>query len=790
MILKWITRSLIGLLVLVLLVGLSGYFYLKHTLPQISGRMTLAGLEQTVSIQREPNGIVHIQAQTSADLFFAQGVVHAQDRLWQMEFQRRQGAGRLSEIFGKATLGMDKLLRTWGFYRAAEVAYTNLSATGKATIDAYVNGINAYLATKPSLPLEFQLLGFFPEPWTPADVMVWAKMMAFGLTRNRKTELKRYHLLAKGLSRERIAQLMPLSPENGPALFSLMPKRMLSFEKRVSVESPEKTRPNDANRKSAEALLAMMKRLPTLAGASNNWVLGGSRTLSGKPLLANDPHLLLGIPSTWHLMHLEGPDENVIGATLPGLPSIIIGHNNHIAWGITNVTADVEDLYVLQESDDGKGYLYQNQVKPYQTRTETIHVKGEPPVALTVRETVYGPVISDVVEDIPDAAPLALRWIGHHPFDTTLDAYFTLNKAQNWTEFKAAMKRYVVPSQNFVYADVKGNIGYFASGLLPIRKPGHSGLYPMPGNGEWDWQGFIPFEELPEMFNPEQDYIFTANQNIAPSDYPYTISLEWTGYYRSTRIEHKIRNQEKHSIAHMVAMQLDTISLLHKDFVPVLQKLTPTSVRGQQWRERLLTWDGNMSLNSQEATVFHSWYVGLSGLTKPETGEEYWIDYPSYFLTAMQNGDVACEALKMTCLEYATQVLEQTLARWDDKIPAWGQLHQATFKHPLLTHTPLAFFSDRKIPFAGDMFTINKAIYDPENFRMIHGASYRQVIDLAKLDNSRYIHPMGQSGQLLSPHYDDLLPLWQKGEYLPNKTKDYPVADRLVLEPLMSDSNN
>ncbi len=777
MILKWITRILTGLLVLVLLVGISGYFYLKHTtLPQTTGRMTLTGLAQTVSIQREPSGIVHIQAQTQADLFFAQGVVHAQDRLWQMEFQRRVGAGRLSEVLGEGTLDMDKLLRTWGFYRAAEVAYTSLSATSKAAIDAYVDGINAYLATNPPLSLEFQLLGFSPEPWTPADVMVWAKMMAFNLTTNRETELKRHHLLAKGLSRERIAQLMPLYPENGPALFSFAFERMLSLQGIVSVKS----------QKQAEALLAMMKRLPTFAGASNNWVLGGSRTTSGKPLLANDPHLALGIPSTWHLMHLEASDYNVIGATLPGMPCIIIGRNTHIAWGVTNVGADVEDLYVLQETDDGNGYLYKNQVKPYQIRTETIHVKGSPSVKLNVRETIYGPVISDVVEDIPEAAPLALRWIGHHPVDTTLEAYFALNQAQNWTEFKAAMKHYVVPSQNFVYADVKGNIGYFAPGLLPIRKPSHTGLYPMPGNGEWDWQGFIPFEELPEMFNPEQDYIFTANHNITPPDYPYTISVEWTGSgsYRAARIEQKIRSQEKHSLTDMLALQLDTISLLYQDFVPVLQQITPTSARGQQWRERLLAWDGNMSLDSQEATVFQTWYVGLSGLTKPETGEEYWIDYPRYFLNAMLHSDIACEALKMTCVEYAAQVLEQTLARWGDNIPAWGQLHQATFNHPVLTHTPLAFLSDRKMPFSGGGTTVNKARYDPKDLRMVHGPSYRQVIDLAEMNNSRYIHPMGQSGHLLSPHYDDLLSLWQKGEYLRKKTKDYPVAARLVLEPV------
>jgi len=773
---------------------LSKFWVLALTMPQTTGRIKLAGLAQTVSIQREPNGVVHIQAQNPADLFFAQGVVHAQDRLWQMEFQRRVGAGRLSEIFGESALEKDKLLRTWGFYQAAKTAYASLSLEGKALTNAYVNGINAYLATHPPLSLEFKLLGFSPEPWTAADVMVWGKMMAFDLATNRRTELKRYQLLAKGLSKERIAQLMPLYPENGPALFSSNSKTDTALNSLSSGDLPrsalERGRGHVDSQKQAEALLAILEEIFPNGGThhaskgSNNWVLGGSRTTSGKPLLANDPHLGLGIPSIWHLMHLEAPGYNVVGATLAGLPSVVIGRNTHIAWGVTNLKADVEDLYILQESDDGSGYVYQNQIKPYQIRTEVIHVKDKPPVKLKVRETVYGPVISDVVKDFAQAAPLALRWTALHPDDTTLEAYLALNRASNWSEFKAAMKHYVVANQNFVYADIKGNIGYFAPGRVPIRKPGHTGLYPMPGNGDWDWQGFIPFEELPEMFNPEQDYIFTANHNITPPDYPYTISLEWANNssYRAARIEQLIRSREKHSLADMLKMQQDTMSLFYKEFMPIIHSLTPTSERGQQWRKRLLAWDGNMSAVSQEATVFQAWYVGLLGITKAETGEEYWGGYPHYFLNAIQNGDVACKALKMTCLEYATQVFEQTLARWGKDIPAWGQLHQATFNHSLLTHTPLAFLSDRKMPFGGDRFTVNVAAYVFEDLKMVHGASYRQVIDLAEMDNSRYIHPMGQSGHLLSPHYDDLLPLWQKGEYILIPTKDYPQAETLILE--------
>ena len=770
MILKFLGRTLAGLLILIFLIGFLGYLYLKHTtLPQTQGQMTLPGLMESVSVHREPNGIVHIIAKNQTDLFFAQGIVHAQDRLWQMENQRLFGSGRLSEVFGKALLDIDKLSRTWGFYHLAENAYANLSPAGKATVEAYRNGINAYLATNPPLPLEFKLLGYSPTAWTPADVIVWTKMMSFSLATNRNTELKRYQLLAKGLSRERIAQLMPFNFD----------------DESVAPFSPNILKPTAADQKQTDSLLAMTSLIPTFVEASNNWVLGGSRTTSGMPLLANDTHLRLRVPSTWHLMHLEAPDFNVIGATLPGLPCVIIGHNTQIAWGVTNLYGDVEDLYILQETEDGSGYVYQNESQPYQIRTEVIKVKNESPVSLKVRETVHGPVISDVVDKIPNAAPLALRWIGHHPANTTFDAYLALNQASNWTEFKNAMRHYVAPSQHFVYADVQGNIGYFVPGLLPIRKPGHNGLYPMPGNGEWDWQGFIPFAELPQQFNPESDYIITANNQIPVPNYPYTISLEWKKY-RAMRIEQLVRSQEKHKLADMLTMQQDMLSLLYKDFIPIFEQLQPTSARAEQWRQRLLAWDGILSPDSQEATVFQAWYLGLSGLIKAETGEDDWHQYPRYFLNAMQNGDSACEALKMTCLEYATVILEQTLAQWDKNIPAWGQLHQATFNHSFLTHTPLAFLSDRQVPFGGDRFTVNAGRYDPpEGLKMIHGATYRQVVDLSNVEASRYMYPIGQSGHVLSPQYDDLLPLWQKGEYLPMQTKDYQVAETLILEPMI-----
>lgn len=770
MILNWIVLIFVGMLVLGFLGGVLGYWYLKYTtLPQTRGRLQLVGLTEAVFVKREPNGIVHIQANNLADLLFAQGVVHAQDRLWQMDFQRRTGTGRVSEILGQSGLEIDKLSRIFGFHRAAETAYSHLSATGKFAVEAYVNGINAYLATNPPLPIEFKWLAYVPELWTPVDVLVWLKVISLQLGLNLDKELQRYCFLAGGLTQERIAQLMPLYPGNDSALF---------FQEGI----PE---PNEADKKQAEALLAIIEGLTGVTGgASNNWVLGGSRTNTGKPFLANDPHLPLSIPAIWHLMHLEAPGYNAIGATLPGIPSVIIGRNTQIAWGVTDLSADVQDLYVLQESQDGSGYIYQNQVKPYQIHNEVIHIKGKPSVNLSVRETIYGPVISDLVEKIPDALPLALQWTAFQPVDNTLESFLNINQASNWTEFKAALQHYVVPSQNFVYADVKGNIGYFAAGLLPIRKQKHYGLYPMPGNGDWDWQGFIPFKELPEQFNPEQDYIYTANHNIMPPDYPYTLSLEWAAYpYRARRIEQLIGKRQKHSFTDMQQMQLDTISLLYWDFRPIIYQLTPTSEQGQRWRERLLAWDGNVSMQSQEATVFYTWYIGLTKLLKLETRKEYWYLYPQYFVNAIANNDIACQTLKITCIEYATQVLEKILTQRGKSIPPWGKLHQATFKHPLQNYTLFALFSSRKIPFGGERFTLNMAWYNPKNFAMSEGPCYRQLIDLADMENSRYIQIMGQSGHLLSSQYDNMLEPWQKGEYFRMQTKNYPIANTLTLEP-------
>ena len=776
-VLKILGRVLAGLIVLALLLALGGYYYLKNTtLPQTSGRLVTPGLSAPVEILRDTNGIVHVKAANEHDLFFGQAVAHAQDRLWQMEFQRRIGAGRLAEVLGEAAVPTDRFLRTLGAYRAAAQAYENLPDDLKAIVDAYVDGINAYLASNPPLPLEFKLLGFEPEPWTPADVLVWQKMMSYDLSGNYEEELLRYRLLARGLSKARIEALIPGYPAAAPTIVRRVPERL-----RPPPAAPEEA-PTPAPQGAAwvEELLAVARALPSSLEASNNWVVGPERSATGKPLLANDPHLGLSAPSIWMLMELESPTYRVTGATFPGLPTVVIGKNERIAWGVTNHAADVQDLYLLDETDGG--YRYRGEVRPYRIRRETIAVKDADPVVLEVRETVYGPVISDAV-DAPQGQALALRWVSLEPEDETMAAFYGIGKAANWEEFTAALLRLKAPSQNFVYADVEGNIGYFAPGRVPVRKPGHSGKYPVPGTGEWDWTGFVPPEALPRAYNPPEGYIVTANNRSTPEGWPYVFTYDWAQGFRAERIERLIRAKAKLSPEDFARIQGDEVSLMARSFRPVLERIQPQSDRAREWRSKLLAWDGGETAGSLEASVFQAWYAELARLPEAEVGQPYWNE-PRYLRRALLEGDPACEARGTSCLDFAAQALERALARLDalGGIVPWGQLHPAVFDHGVMTHQPqLRRFFDREIAHGGDRFTVNMGAYDFATFRMNHGPSYRQIVVLGHPEQSYWIHPMGQSGNVLSRHYADLLPLWAAVEYLHMGSGD-PV-DRLVLEP-------
>jgi penicillin amidase len=762
-------KLLVTVLTVPLLAVGGAYLGLRHlSMPHLSGALPLSGLRDRVVIEREPIGIVHVRARNDQDLLFSQGVVHAQDRLWQMEFQRRIGAGRLAEVLGPEAVSRDRYLRTWGFHRAARFAYEHLDDEARNLIDSYAAGINAYLATEPPLPPEFHLLGVRPEPWTGPDVLVWSKLMAYNLADNRRAELRRYRLLARGLSPERIATLMPLYPGEH-----------LPEQARLDV-GPIAVPP--VARQSEDLLALDGANRDHLPQASNNWAIHGLRTSTGLPLLANDVHLGMQMPSTWHLMHLRSPGLDVIGATLPGLPLVIIGRNPDIAWGVTNLAADVEDLYLLTERDGG--YLYRGQVRPFDTREELIEVRDAKPVRIQVRESLFGPVISDVVENPKGAPPLALRWTGHDPDDTTFRAFLEINRARDWDQFRTALTHYVAPGQNFVYADRVGHVGYLASGRVPLRRTRHSGLYPVPGDGDWDWQGYIPASELPASLDPPEGLVVTANQRITGPDYPHRISYEWgADPYRAERIGQQLAARSGHDRASMETLQQDTITLLYRELRPVLETMEPRSEAAKIWLPRLLSWDGDASADSRESTVFHAWYRSISMLPAKETGARYWSGYPRFLIRALTEGDAACRGNRGGCLDFATRAFEKALEDLGNDPLAWGELHRAHLPHSVLTHSPLKILSDRVLNHGGSPYTVNSGGYRQEDWVMYHGASYRQIIDMAKPESSIFVIAGGQSGNWLSNGYGDQLPLWQKGIYLPMRREGYEVAETLVLTP-------
>ena len=483
------------------------------TQPQLDGTLTLPGLRAPVEIVRDAQGIPHITAQSISDAHFALGFVHAQDRLWQLEMNRRVAAGRLAEILGPSALPTDRVLRTLGVRRNAERIYANLSAESRDALDAYSRGVNAYLAQRSGpLPPEFLLTRApAPEPWQPADSLGWQTMMAWDLGGNWGQELLRMRL-AQRWSVEEINQLLAPYPGQAP----------LDTRDYTSLYRPL--------RATAEQLAAVKEAAPPsyVEGmGSNNWVVSGALAETGKPLLANDPHLSLGVPSLWYFAHLSAPGLNVIGATLPGLPNVVLGRTDRIAWGFTNTGPDVQDLFIERiNPDNPREYLTPDGWKAFSQRVEVIKVKGAEAVELLVRDTRHGPVISAAMPAVDKASlrqgyVIAFSWTALRPDDKTFQAGIKLNRARDWNDFVEAMRDFGAPQQNVVYADVEGNIGFIAPARLPVRKPENDlkGLAPAPGwDARYDWAGFVPFEELPRAFNPVSQRIVTANQKIVGPD--------------------------------------------------------------------------------------------------------------------------------------------------------------------------------------------------------------------------------------------------------------------------------
>lgn len=770
---------------------LSGYFYLRLSLPQMSGELTVTGLTAPVDVLRDAHGIPHIFASSERDVQFALGFVHAQDRLWQLEMNRRIGAGRMAEVLGPAALDTDKFLRTLGIRRVAAANLRALDAESRQLLAAYAAGVNAFLEQEPVLPPEFWLLRVTPERWSDVDSAAWAKMMSWDLGGNWRSELLRLQLASR-LPTAAIEEFLPPYPGDAPPE---LPDLRLFYG--VLEKEPAQVSALD------------------MPGASNSWVVSGTRSTSGKPLLANDPHLGLTAPNVWYFAQLHAPGLDAIGATLPGLPGIVIGRNARIAWSATNTGPDVQDLF-LERLDGRGGYLAPDGPRAFTVARETIKVKGAEDVQLAVRISRHGPVISDVLQTALDATPrghaLALAWTALAEDDASLGALLKLERAGNWDEFVAATRSLHAPQQNLSYADVDGNIGFIAPGRVPVRKPENPlhGLAPAPGwDARYDWAGFIPFDELPRAFNPPSGTIITANHKIVPPGYRRHITYEWEAPYRARRIEELLDAVQRHDRASFARMQADVVSLAARKLLPRMLAIQGQSLEANDVLKWLAAWDGAMLAERAEPLIFNAWLREFDrALYADELGAAFrgqWRSRAQFVTNVLADRDGQarwCDDVRTpraeTCDELLAGSLEKSLGELrrrygdDPNRWKWGKAHEARLRHrPLSRSTWLRRYFDVVVPSGGDDYTINRGQMDYGDesapFENRHASSLRAIYDLADPQASLFIHPGGQSGNPLSSHYRDFAPLWARGDYVPmisDRAKlEAAGARRLVLKP-------
>ena len=781
----WMTFGILVLLVTTVVIS-GGFFLIRRNFPAINGTIQVAGLQAPVEIYRDSWGVPHIYASNSHDLFFAQGYVHAQDRFWQMEFWRRVGSGRLSEILGKSALEQDRFIRTVGWHRTAAQELKQLDDEVRAVLEAYAEGVNAYISTRRGrLGLEFTILGltgvrFEPEPWTPLNTITWAKVMAWDLSGNMDDELLRAHIAAR-LGTSAISALVPPYPDDYPVIV-----------------------PHPLAGATLQAVPNAALEIHVLGAGeglgSNNWVIAGSRTETGMPLLANDPHLGIQMPSIWYEigLHCEpiGPNcpYNVVGVSFASSPGVIIGHNDHIAWGVTNLGPDVQDLFIERINPQNPNqYEYQGEWLDMEIVREEIRVAGEEePVMVNVRLTRHGPIINDVVGGTEEDwafgwQPLALSWTALQP-GTLMKSVLLLDRASNWDEFREALRYWDVPSQNFVYADVEGNIGYQAPGRIPIRAKGN-GSMPVPGwTGEYEWVGYIPFDELPRAFNPPEGYIVTANNAVVGPDYPYFISMDWAPGFRARRIVELIEADPSLSLEDLQAIQGDSTPVYAQDVLPYLLALSSDDPRLAEALDLLRNWDGQAVRDSAGAALFEAFRLHLIDLTfGDELGEQLlgrargtagvalvgllaneispWFDDVTTPRVEMRD-DILLKALE-EAVEELTKKLGRDMSRW-----RWGDLHTATFENQSLGQSGIALieaiFNRGPVPVDGTLATVNNTGYSLNKpYAVSVVPSYRQIVDLGDFTRSVSMHTTGQSGHPYHSHYDDMIDPWRNIEYHP-----------------------
>ncbi len=814
-------KALLWAALVAIIVGVvAGTLFLRYSVsrafPETEGTVQIAGLDGNVEIIRDSMGVPHIYADTPRDLFIAQGYVHAQDRFFQMDFWRHISYGRLSEMFGDSQIDTDTFIRTVGWGALAEKQYEAEPAEGKALLDAYSVGVNAYLETQSPSDLSFEysvieLLNhdYTPEPWTGAQSLAWGKVMAWDLGGNLGAEIGRSMALGV-LPPERVAQLYPPYPgdrnpyiiDGSPAEAGTPSALQASVDARAALSSAATA---------IEAVYALTGGGEESGIGSNSWVVSGERTPTGMPYLMNDPHLAAQMPSIWYQIGLhcravtDACPYDVVGFSFAGVPGVIIGHNADIAWGFTNVGPDVQDLYIEKINPANPDqYEVDGEWVDMDKHTETIAVAGGDTREITVRSTRHGPIISDVYEpledfdqsgiDTPSRYAIAFKWTGlDEDLPSVSQPVFGIDTASNFAEFRDAALLFAVPSQNMVYADTEGNIGYVMPGNIPIRASG-DGTLPVPGwTDDHEWTGYIPYEELPWVLNPESGYIVTANNAVVSDDYPYLITKDWNYGHRAKRITSLLRSNPGIPLEDHMRIQFDSFDMNASRIMPfLLSAIARTDVDISETGETAVTalesWDFQDSANSAGAAVWNATWKNLLAQTfhddLPESiwpeGNSRWFEVVGTMLAnpndlfwddsttqRTETRDDMLVAAFTAGIEELTGMLGPDATTW-----TWGAIHEMTFINQSLGMSGISIIEDRfnrgPYPASGSEGIVNAVGWTAtEGYQVDWLPSMRMLVDLADLSNSLAIHTTGQSGHIDNEHYDDMIPLWLRGQNVP-----------------------
>ncbi|GAA6141897.1 penicillin acylase family protein [Hydrogenophaga sp. 5NK40-0174] len=821
---KWLNRALLSVVMVLLLTGAVLAVYGRKTLPLMNGQLSLPGLKHPVLVTRDASDVTHVEAQDPRDAWMALGYVHAQERPWQMAFNRRLMRGRLSEILGPATLPTDQTLLTLGVRRAALAQLEGASPEVVSALEAYSAGVNAFFAdSRQALPPEFLLTGDDPRPlareglfWDVGDSAAWVLLMSLDLGKNWSDELIRWRV-ARDLDTSAVHELLPPYDDEQPASSA----DLSALYRELGVYRAERATAGAAV-PSTLAGLSMEELIASGGKGSNNWVVDGSRSTTGKPLLANDPHLSIGAPAIWYFAHLRAPAVDgfdaldVVGASLPGTPYVVLGHTQGAAWGYTNTGPDTQDLYLEQlHPDDPDRYRLPDapdgtpRWASFEVEEVGIPVKGQGEVHYRVRRSRHGPVVSDVegkTRDLLDTGryALALRWSALDADNGTMQAFSAINRAQSVPALQAAFRDFHSPMQNVVMADIHGRIAYKAAGRVPVRADNNDimGKAPAPGwLPQYDWVSWIPYEETPQD-DGANGWIATANQRIHELDYPYFIAQDWRPDYRKKRIDALLGETEKHSVESFARIQSDLLSAGALKLMPFLRKAAGQSTHpmAPSAREVIERFDGVMNADAAGPLVFHAWYDAFLRQTVGQRlgqdtfdalyGKRLFSEAVEGILLRADDrwcGAGGCDAVSVAAFDEAMERVAawqgRDVSRWQ-----WGRAHPAISSHRPFSVVPaVAGLFEVAVPTGGDSHTVNvgeyRAHHDAMPFASRLAPSLRAIYDLSDLNNSRFIYQTGQNGSVFSPRYADMKHEWADVRYRKLSTDTAAPRSKLILTP-------